>query len=62
MDNLEANTPYDDVYRTMYVECDELVLPLINEIFHENYGGRERIVRRGNEHFEHQQGGRKIKR
>ena len=62
MDNLEANTPYDDVYRTMYVECDELVLPLINEIFHENYEGNERIIRRGNEHFEHQQGGAEDKK
>ena len=61
-DNIESNTPYDDVYRTMYVECDELVLPLLNEVFHEKYRGNERIIRRGNEHYDMQQGGAEEKR
>ena len=47
MPKMESNAPYDDVYRTMYVECDELVLPLLNEAFHEHYIGREKILRRG---------------
>lgn len=33
MGKVESNTPYDDVCRTLTVECDDLVIPLINEIF-----------------------------
>lgn len=62
MADLDSNTPYDDVYRTMYVECDDLILPLLNEIFHKNYTGTEKIIRQGNEHFDHQQGGKEDKR
>lgn len=57
MGSVESNTPYDDAYRTMYVECDELVLPLLNEVFHEHYTGKERIIRHENEHYFPQQGG-----
>ena len=41
MGNIISNTPYDDVYRTMLVEDDELVLPLLNEVFGEHYSGSE---------------------
>lgn len=34
MGKVESNTPYDDVCRTLAVECDDLVIPLINELFH----------------------------
>ena len=37
MENLETSTPYDDVCRTLTVECDDLVIPLINEIFGKDY-------------------------
>ena len=57
MGEIISNTPYDDVYRTMYVMCDELVLPLLNEVFGEHYSGKEKIIRRGNEHFDLQQEG-----
>ncbi len=62
MDDILTNTPYDDAFRTMFVECDELVLPLINEVFHTNYRGDEKIVRLGNEHFDHRQGGAEDKK
>ena len=62
MGEIISNTPYDDVYRTMYVMCDELVLPLLNEVFGEHYSGREKIIRRGNEHFDLQQEGAEEKR
>ncbi len=62
MNNTISNTPYDDVYRTMLVEDDELVLPLLNEVFGENYTGEERIVRFSNEHYDIQQGGAGDKR
>ncbi len=62
MGTIESNTPYDDVCRTLTVECDDLVIPLINELFHENYSMQDRIVRRANEHFLEQQGGAEEKR
>ncbi len=62
MEDIITSTPYDDAFRTMYVECDELVLPLLNEIFHTNYHTGDKIVRLGNEHFDHRQGGAEDKR
>ncbi len=62
MENIISNTPYDDAFRTMYVECDELVLPLLNEAFHTHYNGSEKIIRLGNEHFDNRQGGEEDKR
>ncbi len=62
MDEILTGTPYDDAFRTMYVECDELVLPLLNEVFHTHYTGSERIIRLGNEHFDNRQGGVEDKR
>lgn len=44
-------TPYDDVFRTLLVECSKLVIPLINEIFGEDYTGNEKIQFSPNEHF-----------
>ena len=62
MSDIEANTPYDDVCRTLAVECDDLVIPLVNEIFGENFSPDAQIIRCGNEHFEEQQGGAEQKR
>ena len=57
MGKIESNTPYDDVCRTLVVEYDDLVIPLINELFGEHYSLSDRIIRRGNEHFIEQTGG-----
>lgn len=62
MGKVESNTPYDDVCRTLTVECDDLVIPLINEIFGENYSLQDKVIRRANEHFLEQQGGAEEKR
>ncbi len=62
MKEIISNTPYDDVYRTMIVEDDELVLPLLNEVFGDNYSGKEKIVRYANEHYNIQQDGAEEKR
>lgn len=62
MGKIESNTPYDDVFRTLYVECSELVLPLLNEIFQTDYDGSEEIINLGNEHFDHGQRGAEEKR
>ena len=35
------NTPYDDVFRTLLTDCTELMIPVVNEIFHTKYPGKE---------------------
>ena len=37
------NTPYDDVFRTLLTDCTELMIPVVNEIFHTDYTGKETI-------------------
>lgn len=46
-----TTTPYDDVFRTLLTDCTELIIPVVNEIFHMNYTGREQIYLLQNEHF-----------
>ena len=48
-----VNTPYDDVFRTMLNDCSRLIIPVINEIFCENYRGDEKIVFSPEIHFEY---------
>ncbi|MBO5372707.1 MAG: hypothetical protein J6A75_08310 [Lachnospiraceae bacterium] len=52
-----CNTPYDDVFRTMLVDCKSLIIPMVNEIFGEHYTGKEKIVLKENEIFLRQQQG-----
>ena len=42
---------YDGVFRTILNDCRKLVIPVINEIFGENYTGDEKIEFFPNEHF-----------
>lgn len=55
MKNIEKekniNTPYDDVFHTLLNDCTHLIIPVINEIFHENYQGNETITFHVNEHY-----------
>ena len=46
-----SSTPYDDVFRTLLTDCTELMIPVVNEIFHTNYTGNEKIRLLQNEHF-----------
>ena len=46
-----VNTPYDDVFRTLLNDCSSLIIPLVNEIFHESYSGDEAVEFYPNEHF-----------
>ena len=59
---LVVNTPYDDVFRTLLNDCSQLIIPVINEVFHDNYNGTEKIVFFQNEHFINQQDGREQER
>lgn len=61
----EANltsTPYDDVFRTLLNDCSSLIIPVINEIFKEDYSGNEKIVFSANEHFLNRQDGNEEER
>lgn len=46
---------YDGAFRTVLNDCRKLILPLINEIFGEDYTGDEKIEFSPNEHFIDQQ-------
>ncbi|MCM1185284.1 MAG: hypothetical protein NC251_08095 [Lachnoclostridium sp.] len=61
-ENLQTSTPYDDVFRTLLNDCSSLIIPVINEVFGENYSGNEEIVFSPNEHFLNRQGGIQYKR
>lgn len=56
------NTPYDDVFRTLLTDCKNLIIPVVNEIFNENYTGNEQVLLRENEIFLRQQNGKESKR
>ncbi|MGN0306822.1 MAG: hypothetical protein ACI4DN_01270 [Lachnospiraceae bacterium] len=45
------NTAYDDVFRTLLTDCRKLIIPVVNEIFHEAYTGTEEVTLRENEIF-----------
>lgn len=51
----DFNTAYDDVFRTLLVDCRELIIPVVNEVFHTNYIGTESVVLYENEIFMRQQ-------
>lgn len=57
-----TNTPYDDVFRTLLNDCSSLIIPVINEVFHERYSGKEMVVFSANEHFLNRQGGNEDER
>ena len=46
-----TSTPYDDVFKTLLNDCTQLIIPVINEIFGENYRGDERITDSRNEYY-----------
>ncbi len=45
------NTPYDDVFRTLLNDCPSLIIPVVNEIFGEDYTGKEQVELSQNELF-----------
>ncbi len=46
---------YDGAFRTILNDCRQLIIPVINEIFGEQYTGDEKIEFYPNEHFIDQQ-------
>lgn len=59
---LLVNTPYDDVFKTLSHDCPELLIPIVNDIFHEHFSGKENIIFYPNEHFINQQNGQEQER
>ena len=45
------NTPYDNAFHTLQNDCPELIIPLVNELFGEDYTGSESIEFLQNELF-----------
>lgn len=52
------STQYDDVFRTLANDCPDLLVPLINEVFGENYPEEAEIRFYPNEHFINQKDGK----
>ncbi len=50
-DALYSDIAYDDAFRTMETECDDLLLPYVNYAFDENYGREAKVKHLRNEHF-----------
>lgn len=42
---MENNTIFDDVFRTMLEKMPQLVIPVINEVFHTSYSKEEKKKR-----------------
>lgn len=59
---MTVNTPYDDVFRTLLNDCSSLIIPVVNEFFHESYSGQEAVEFYPNEHFVNGQGGQEQER
>lgn len=57
-----VNTPYDDVFKTLANDCKELLIPMVNEIFHEHFIGNESVVFYPNEHYMNLQNGQEQER
>ena len=51
MKNLYSSTMYDDVFRTLLNDCPDLIIPIVNEIFNEEYTGAEKVELSQNELF-----------
>ena len=48
----ESNTPYDDIWRTIVDRLPHLLIPLINEVFHEHYPANDQVIALQNEHMD----------
>ena len=46
-----STTAYDDAVRTLLNDCNELIIPIVNEVFGEHYSGKEKIIFSVNKHF-----------
>ena len=50
-DDIYSDFAYDDAFRTVESECDDLLIPFVNYFHNENYNHSAKIIRGRNEHF-----------
>lgn len=50
-DNIYSDFAYDDAYRTIGSECDDLLIPYVNYFHNESYDKTAKVIRGRNEHF-----------
>ena len=48
---MKSDFAYDDAFRTIESECDDLLIPFVNYFHNESYGSSAKIIRGRNEHF-----------
>ena len=46
-----STTILDDVFKTLKIDCPNLMLPIVNELFQETYSGNEEILLSNDEHL-----------
>ena len=51
-ESVARSTVFDDVFRTIAQKMPQLLIPLINEVFHTNYSEDEDFEQLRNEHYE----------
>lgn len=51
-ESVARSTVFDDVFRTIAQKMPQLLIPLINEVFHTNYSDNEDFEQLRNEHYE----------
>ena len=61
-DQADSMFAYDDAYRTMEGECDDIVIPFVNYVFNEHYDNTAKIRRLRNEHYVEKDGSDEEKR
>lgn len=59
---MAENTPYDDAFKTVVHDCRSLLIPLVNEVFHEHFSSHANVSFSSNEYFINQQDGVQEKR
>jgi hypothetical protein len=57
-----SSTPYDDVFHTLVVDCTDLMIPVVNEAFNDDYTKNAKIILKQNEVYQHQQNGNTAKK
>ncbi len=56
------NTAYDDAYHTLLTDCPQLIVPVVNEVFHRQYAFREDVKRSNEKYFINRQDGGQLQR
>ncbi len=49
--SIYSDFAYDDAFRTMETECDDILIPFVNHFYNEHYDKTAKITRLRNEHF-----------